>query len=160
MSSSTTALAAAIAGETRALQEFVAILETEQKLLISGDADAVLPLLERKTALIATLGVTGQQRDTALRELGLTDDKAEIEAFFSHAGKAHQEAWHALLELAQSAKRLNTTNGTLINSRLQSNQQALSILMQASGDSQGDSGTYGPDGIQKHGTGSRTLGSA
>ena len=49
-------LLAAITAETSALQRFIAILEEEQKLLIGGDADAVLPLIDQKTQLIAELG--------------------------------------------------------------------------------------------------------
>lgn len=159
MSSTPSPLTAAIAAETQALREFIAVLETEQKLLISGDADAVLPLLDRKAILVANLGAAGQQRDAALQRLGVGNDKAAIEAFFARGQNSERAAWQQLLELAQAAQRLNTTNGTLINTRLQNNQQALSILMEA-GDAPGDSGTYGPDGLQKLGAGSRNLGSA
>lgn len=151
-------LLAAITAETAALQHFIAVLEEEQKLLINGDADSVLPLLEKKTQLIAELGGAGQKREAALRELGIEIRKDAMEAWFAKAPPALQQRWQQLLELAQSANQINTTNGQLINTRLQHNQQALSILMNATG-SVGDN-TYGPDGHQKHGSGSRPLGSA
>jgi len=128
-------LLSAISAETSALQQFIAILEEEQKLLIGGDADAVLPLIDKKTVLIAALGNAGQQRESAL-----------------------QQRWQQLLELAQTANRLNNTNGQLINTRMQYNQQALSILINA-GTSISDD-TYGPDGHKSTGSGSRPLGRA
>lgn len=152
------ALLGAISAETAALQQFIAVLEEEQRLLIGGDADAVLPLIETKTGLIAALGNAGQQRETALRELGVEIRKEAMEAWFAQAPTELQAQWQQLLGLAQTANRLNNTNGQLINTRLQYNQQALSVLMNASGGIGDD--TYGPDGHKAAGTGSRPLGSA
>lgn len=152
-------LLAAIAAESAALQRFIAVLEEEQKLLIGGDADAVLPLLEKKTALIAELGAAGQQREAALQALGVDIRKDAMEAWFAEATADYQTQWQTLLELAQTANRINSTNGQLINTRLQHNQQALSILMNAAGNL-GDSSTYGPDGHKTTGSGTRPLGSA
>ena len=153
------ALLAAIAAETAALQRFTAVLEEEQKLLIGGNADAVLPLLEKKTALIAELGAAGQQREAALQALGVAEIRKDaMEAWFAAAPADFQARWQTLLELAQTANRINSTNGQLINTRLQYNQQALSILMNAAGNLGDD--TYGPDGHKTTGSGSRTLGSA
>ncbi|MDP1652678.1 MAG: flagellar export chaperone FlgN [Rhodocyclaceae bacterium] len=62
----------------------------------------------------------------------------------------------ALRELAAEARALNEINGKLIALRLQHNQQALNILLAAA-----DSATtYGPDGQQQTGLGSRILGKA
>ena len=151
-------LLSAISAETSALQQFISILEEEQKLLIGGDADAVLPLIDKKTGLITELGSAGQKREAALRELGIEIDKDAMEAWFAKVPPALQQRWQQLLELAQTANRLNNTNGQLINTRLQYNQQALSVLMNASG-SIGDD-TYGPDGHKATGSGSRPLGTA
>ena len=151
-------LLSAIAAETAALQRFIAVLEEEQKLLISGNADAVLPLIEQKTALIAELGSAGQQREAALQALGVEIRKEAMEAWVAGAGAELKAPWQALLELAQTANRLNSTNGQLINTRLQYNQQALSILVNASGSLSDD--TYGPDGHKNAGASSRPLGSA
>lgn len=155
------ALTAAISAETAALQRFIAVLEQEQQLLIGGDADAVLPLLEQKTELITLLGNAGQQREAALRTLGVEPQKAAMEAWFAGVGVDAdlQARWQTLLGLAQQANQINSINGQLINTRLQHNQQALSILMNAAG-TLGDNSTYGPDGHAKHDSGSRPLGSA
>lgn len=151
-------LLAAIAAETAALQRFISVLEEEQKLLIEGDADAVLPLLEKKTGLITELGAAGEQREAALQALGIEIRKEAMEAWFASAPADLQAHWQKLLELAQTANRINSTNGQLINTRLQYNQQALSVLMNAAGNLGDD--TYGPDGHKTTGAGSRTLGSA
>lgn len=151
-------LLAAIAAETAALQRFIAVLEAEQKLLIGGDADAVLPLLEQKTTLITELGSAGQEREAALQALGVEIRKDAMDAWITTMPADFQAHWHTLLELAQTANRINSTNGQLINTRLQYNQQALSILMNAAGNLGDD--TYGPDGHKTTGAGSRPLGSA
>lgn len=151
-------LLSAIAAETAALQRFIAVLEEEQKLLINGNADAVLPLIEQKTTLIAELGAAGQQRESTLQALGVEIRKEAMEAWIAKADPELKTSWQALLELAQTANRLNSTNGQLINTRLQYNQQALSILVNASGGLSDD--TYGPDGHKSAGASSRPLGSA
>lgn len=152
------ALLGAITAEISALHQFIAVLEEEQKLLIGGDADAVLPLIEKKTGLIGALGNAGQQREAALRELGIEISKEAMEAWFAQAPAELKGKWQQLLALAQTANRLNNTNGQLINTRLQYNQQALSVLINASGNIGDD--TYGPDGHKAAGSGSRPLGSA
>ncbi len=153
------ALVKAIAAETEALKAFIAVLEEEQKLLISANADAIVPLLDRKTALITELGTAGQQREAALQALGVSNTRESLDLFFAAASTELQTDWQKLMSLAQAANQLNTTNGTLINTRLQHNQQALAILMSAAG-AGSEVPTYGPDGHQKHGSGTRTLGSA
>ena len=151
-------LLSAIATETAALRRFITVLEEEQKLLISGNADAVLPLIEQKTALIAELGVAGQQREAALKALGVEIRKEAMEVWIANAAAELKAPWQSLLELAQTANRLNSTNGQLINTRLQYNQQALAVLVNASGSLSDD--TYGPDGHKSAGSSSRPLGSA
>lgn len=59
-------------------------------------------------------------------------------------------------DLAGEARALNEANGKLIALRLQHNQQALNVLL-AAADS---AATYGPDGQQQSGVGSRILGKA
>ncbi|HTJ97591.1 MAG TPA: flagellar protein FlgN, partial [Rhodocyclaceae bacterium] len=91
----------AIANEAQVLKSFIAVLEEEQKLLINGNADAVLPLLEQKTGLVAELGAAGQQRDAALGALGITTTKEGTEAFFNTADETLRNVWSELLSLAQ-----------------------------------------------------------
>src|SRR5262245_14512988 len=99
-------LLAAVAAETAALERFITVLQEEQRLLINGDADAVLPLLEKKTSLVAELAAAGQQREAALRELGVEINKEAMEAWFAAGVPSElQPRWERLLELAQTANR-------------------------------------------------------
>lgn len=59
-------------------------------------------------------------------------------------------------ELVTAARTLNEANGKLIGLRMQHNQQALSALLEAADQAT----TYGPDGQQQAGLGSRILGKA
>jgi flagella synthesis protein FlgN len=59
-------------------------------------------------------------------------------------------------DLANEASALNEANGKLIALRLQHNQQALNVLLAAAN----SAATYGPDGQQQSGLGSRILGKA
>ena len=59
-------------------------------------------------------------------------------------------------DLVSEASALNEANGKLIALRLQHNQQALNVLMAAAN----TAATYGPDGQQQSGLGSRILGKA
>ncbi len=59
-------------------------------------------------------------------------------------------------ELVSAAGALNEANGKLIALRLQHNQQALNVLLAAAN----TAATYGPDGQQQSGVGSRILGKA
>jgi flagellar biosynthesis protein FlgN len=59
------------------------------------------------------------------------------------------------MELARRAHSLNQENGALIRTRMQHNQQALSVLLAAPD----QAGLYGPDGQTWGGPGKRHLGS-
>lgn len=153
-----TLLLDALTAEAEILERFVAILEQEQKLLIGSDINAVNPLLEQKSTLIAELTEAGRRRETALTELGIAADKKAIEAWMVGATSETQAAWRKLMELARTANQFNNSNGQIINTRMQYNQQALSVLMSAANADSGS--TYGPDGHQRHDAGSRPLGQA
>jgi flagella synthesis protein FlgN len=60
-------------------------------------------------------------------------------------------------DLVAAARTLNEANGKLIALRLQHNQQALNVLLAAANTA---AATYGPDGQQQAGLGSRILGKA
>lgn len=59
-------------------------------------------------------------------------------------------------DLVSEARALNEANGKLIGLHMQHNQQALAVLMAAAD----NAATYGPDGQQQSGLGSRILGKA
>jgi flagella synthesis protein FlgN len=73
-----------------------------------------------------------------------------------NASEIDRQAWSWLCELAAEARELNALNGKLIGLHMQHNQQALAALMAAADKAT----TYGPDGQQQSGVGSRILGKA
>lgn len=159
MPQDTRRLREAIAAEAAAMIAFVSLLEAEKQLLLDGDAEQLLVNVEKKTALVAQLTQAGNQREQALTDLGAENSRASVNEFMARQDSDLQSAWATLLELAKTANQLNSTNASLVNSRLQHNQQALSVLLGAAGVSPGDA-VYGPDGHQKHGNIPRPLGSA
>lgn len=142
--------------EIRRLGEFVGVLQREQELLTRGDIEALLPLTENKTSLTNQLADLAQARERQLAQLGLAGGRAGMEAWLAGHGEDHAKAWQKLLDLAALAREQNATNGKLIGLHMQHNQQAFAILMNASNRAM----TYGPDGQQSAGLGSRILGSA
>jgi flagellar biosynthesis protein FlgN len=109
-----------------ALEAFVAVLRREQDALTTGDIDALAPLIDKKTVLAEQLNQVSIDETAKYRDL------------------------------VSEACALNEANGKLIALRLQHNQQALNVLMDAAN----TAATYGPDGQQQSGLGSRMLGKA
>lgn len=108
------------------LQLFVDILHREQDALVTGNIDALAPLIAEKTALAERLNRISAAEAAQYRDL------------------------------VSAASALNEANGKLIALRLQHNQQALNVLLAAAN----TVATYGPDGQQQSGVGSRILGKA
>lgn len=156
-SSFSTNPAAMLDVEIAKLKEFIDILQREQELLVLADTDALLPLIDTKTGLANTLTAMSQQREALLSQFGSTADRAGMEAWLARSGNISQrQAWSELLQLAAEARSLNETNGKLIKLHLQQHQQAFAVLMTAANRAM----TYGPDGQQQAGFGSRILGTA
>jgi flagella synthesis protein FlgN len=128
------ALARSLHIEIAALTAFVALLREEQQTLVGGKLEALFSYADAKTARMLDLARAGEQRLRWLRERGLTADRAGMERLLvEEAGDAPQarEAWRQLLALTATAQQLNTTNGTLIGSRLNGAQRALAVLFSA-----------------------------
>jgi len=149
---------AALDEEIGKLREFIGLLEREQDFLKRGDTEALIPLIETKTALANNLATLAQVRENQLSRQGLGAGRVGMEAWlakFDQAGKL-RIAWQSLLELAAEARNLNINNGKLIGLHMQHNQQAFTALMSATNRAM----TYGPDGQQQTGLGGRILGTA
>lgn len=149
-----------LADELDALRAFVALLKLEQESLVAGQVDALLGLIEQKSALATRLSDCSAQREAALAQLALPPGRAGMEAWFETAPAAAEsrQRWSDLLPLAAAARELNELNGKLIGTRLQHNQQALTALLGAAEQAM----TYGPDGHTQLGgsSGGRSRGSA
>jgi flagella synthesis protein FlgN len=149
--------AATLGEEIAKLREFIAILEREQELLTRADIDTLMPLIDTKTGMANTLTALSRGRDECLARQGLPGSRPGMEVWLEKSGTDKQrQEWQELLRLAATARALNETNGKLINLHAQRNQQAFAALMSAANRAM----TYGPDGQQQTGFGSRILGTA
>lgn len=81
---------------------------------------------------------------------------AEKTALAEHVNRIPLSEAARFRDLVGEASALNEANGKLIALRLQHNQQALNVLLAAAD----TAATYGPDGQQQAGLGSRILGKA
>ena len=141
--------------EVALMRDFVGLLTREEALLIAGDADALLPLAEEKTAVYRKLQRISDQRALLLGAQGYTVTPDLLRQIYAQSPTLSQR-WEEVLELAREAERRNTLNGKLINEKLQSNQAALNILMSATNQQQ----FYGSDGMSRASGLGRILGSA
>jgi flagella synthesis protein FlgN len=145
-------LADLLAEEAREVDAFSQLLREEQKLLASaGNAEALLPLDERKTQFTLKLRAIAERREHYLAAKGFAPGRAGMEACLAAAPESGelQAKWRQLLKSAKEVRALNETNGKLISIHWQHNQQALKALMSAAEGAM----VYGPDGQQTSGTG-------
>jgi flagella synthesis protein FlgN len=138
------ALARLLDEEAAALRGFLDLLQKEQDALVRGDAEALLPLAEDKNRHFARLALLAEGRNQALARLGLPADRPGVEAWLAGKGNlaAARRRWQEMLEHLARVRELNRTNGILIATRLQHNQQALQALLSAAN----QAALYGPDG--------------
>lgn len=143
--------------EAEQLRGFLALLEREQQALAAGDVDRLLPLAEEKGVLFTRLAGLGEARNQALAAESLPPDRPGVEAWLDRHPElpGARKAWQDLLKLTLKARELNQLNGKLIGTRLASNQQALSVLLEAAN----QAALYGPDGQARPLGGGRSLGS-
>lgn len=157
-------LAQSVSDELAALRGFIKLLQQEQQALTEGDIDRLMPLVAEKARLASTLGQLADQRNELLMAAGLPNDRAGMESWLDRQRQTTQvqiaqhtrNEWESLMGLAVEARALNETNGKLIGTRLQHNQQTLNALL-AAGDR---AALYGPDGQTRTSGGGRLFGAA
>lgn len=130
--------------EADAVAKFVDLLKLEQVALENGDIDNLIAFAQDKTVVSDRLTALAGQRNSALAGLGLSADRAGVEAWLANRPSdiRARDAWARIVAQASEARDLNRLNGTLIQIRMQHNAQALAAI-------QGASRTlhlYGPDG--------------
>lgn len=149
-----------VSEELATLQIFVGVLRQEQQFLVAGDIDGLTPLVTEKTNLSSRLAQLAEQRNQILAAAELPSDRVGMETWLAQQTSAAKTSWSKnwenLLSLAAEARTLNQANGTLISTRLQHNQQALTVLLTASN----QAALYGPDGQTKAGVSGRLFGAA
>ena len=136
------------------LDHFVRLLEREQVLLGQVEVEALLDLAEQKTAAVRQLQAGENTRAQTLQRHGIDATPKGIAAFVADQPEAVRNLWQRYLVLAARAKQLNAENGILIQTQLRHNQQALSVLMNASGPT-----LYDADGMTASKPGGRLFGS-
>ncbi|HXU93130.1 MAG TPA: flagellar protein FlgN [Gallionella sp.] len=149
-------LLAALSAERAALQKFVALLESEQGLLMESQTDQLLELSEQKSRAALELNNLAEARRALLKQHlpQLTVDA--IRDWMEAHSREGLFDWQEILSLAERAQLLNNANGAVIQMKLRHNQQALAVLNGAVN----KANLYGPDGQPSFAPGSgRSLGS-
>jgi flagellar biosynthesis protein FlgN len=148
--------AARMEAECNALRAFVALLETEQQTLLSGESDPLLALADSKVEAVHELNNLAQARNNDLLAFGAETGSGGLETWLQENAAGSLPVWYDIRQLAMRAQQLNNTNGELIRIKLRHNQQALAALHNAANNADG---LYGPDGQPHLPTSGRTLGS-
>lgn len=144
-----------VESEAMLLRGFLALLDREQTLLIAGDADGLLALTQEKTERYHQLQRIHDDRGLLLGRLRRPNTDAAIRDVLQPLPDALQR-WSEIHALAREAQTRNTLNGKLITERLQHNQAAMSILLDAARQPQ----LYDAAGMARPAGGGRHLGSA
>ncbi|MCB1907734.1 MAG: flagellar protein FlgN [Rhodocyclaceae bacterium] len=148
-------LATLLHEEAAILHDFVALLEREQSLLLDGETDALLDMAGQKTRMYRRLQYLSDERSRLFAGARQQPSEAAIRQLLS----AHTTAladWENVVRLARQAGEQNQINGRLIGERMQTNQQALAVLMAAAAQ---PGATYGPDGQSRPYLAGRRFGS-
>ncbi|NMG77564.1 flagellar export chaperone FlgN [Aromatoleum diolicum] len=144
-----------IDSEAILLRSFLALLEREEALLIAGDADGLLALSKEKTERYHQLQRIHDDRALLLGRLRRPNTAASIHELCQPLPDTRAR-WDEILNLAREAQTRNTLNGKLITERMQNNQAALSVLLNAAQQPQ----LYDSAGMARPTSGGRHLGSA
>ena len=155
-SPSATNFTSRLSAERDGLQTLVTLLETEQTALIEGNTEQLLALSESKTRTVHELSKLANERKTLLQsQEALIKARGIIGWLQTYAPRA-VPAWQDIQTLVEQMQNLNRTNGSLIQTKMRNNQQALSVLLNVSHNAQG---LYGADGQTHISSSSRILGS-
>lgn len=130
------------------------LLEQEQAHLIEADVKALESLTPQKHTLVSRMSSFAITRQKALAEAGYPSEEASMQKWLSSSANLakEQQTWNELVQLVQSAKELNRTNGILIGTHMARNQNALQILQQEQ-----PGNTYGPDGKKQLKSSGRSI---
>lgn len=138
-------LAKNLEAELRAFQDFIQVLQTEQDALVQGNIDPLLELARIKSEKVVLLSRLAESRTRFLSVQGYSQEHGGMAKWLQQRDGGNPqiaELWQQLLALAENAQQLNQINGSMIDTRLRNNQQALAILQTAAKQST----LYGPDG--------------
>lgn len=140
--------------EIAAGKALLELLRQEQERLIAADVEALGPLTEEKSKLLARLGELAMLRQRALADAGIEDSEAGMQSLLQNAAASVRADWDQLMDIAREGKELNRVNGLLIGQHMSRNQTALNALQ---GGGQPAGALYGPNGQAASQGGSRRL---
>lgn len=123
------------------LVHFVRLLEAEQACLTDAQTDALLQLAADKSAAVRQLQAAENSRALLLARHGIDPSADGVNAWVAEQADSIRQHWARYLDLVQRAHELNALNGRLIRDQLKGTQQALAVLLAASGPA-----LYGADG--------------
>ncbi|ABB74619.1 flagella synthesis protein FlgN [Nitrosospira multiformis] len=146
---------AGIASERDAVRAFIDVLRREQRALQQADVSVLLPLAVEKASHAQQLAGLTEAREQWLGMSGSLKDQGDMERRLADHPTAAM-AWQELLQLTETAHRINEINGILVNQRLRYNQQRLSALQAAARGLH--NGLYGSNGQPQIFSGGRRLG--
>lgn len=128
--------------EILAVQDFIQLLQDEQKHLIAADTDGLTVATDRKTAAIRHLAELSASRTAFFMASHIAATPEGVQSWLQQQTDEASQAWSMLMKLAEQAREQNRLNGMLIARHMSSNQAALTVL---TGSSAGGS-FYGPNG--------------
>lgn len=131
----------AFQSELAALDRFIKILQDEQSALVNVDIHRLVSISQEKSEQAEQLNQLARERLAAFAKRGVSGDRASVETWLTTQPSDVKDAWSALIDRAKTAQDLNQINGKLIETQLQSTQQALNALTSAASQST----VYGAD---------------
>jgi len=142
--------------ERDALRAFVTLLKAEQQALIEGHVEQLLALSDSKIQAANELSKLVNARKNDLLAHGAEIKAGGIAVWLKAHAAGSLPVWQDIQQLAEQVQYLNRTNGTLIQTKLRHNQQALTVLHNAANSAHG---LYGADGQPHLPSSGRILGS-
>ena len=153
---SATEFASQLNAEREGLKELVALLETEQKFLMEGNAEPLQMLSDSKTRTVHELSKLANKRKEVLQVHSDTIKAEGIVAWLQIFAPSSLSVWQDIQKFVTQMQQLNRTNGTLIQTQLRHNQQSLAVILNVTHSTQG---LYGANGQTHISTSRRILGS-
>ncbi|WP_409289151.1 flagella synthesis protein FlgN [Pseudomonas sp. KCJK8927] len=111
-------------------QELLELLEKEALALHGRDMMVLEHILARKQSLIVLLEQQGQRRNQLLTQLGLSPDRAGVQALAAQSsnGEIIMQQLDVLGQLLDACKKINETNGRIIQMQQHTTANQIRIL--------------------------------
>jgi flagella synthesis protein FlgN len=124
----------ALQSELHEITAFVSLLEREQQALVTNTLAELEDIAKQKAARAHQLEALAKERKRLFEANGVElsaeppHDMTGVKFLPANALNELAGIWHELLQAARQASALNQTNGMLIDTRQQQNQQLMSLL--------------------------------